>query len=87
METQEKNISEKEENNNELAESKPQKKSEKDRNGIIGGLLISAILLALTYGVYKFFFEYPVGKILVYILSFMTFICIAVSISCFFDYK
>ena len=80
-------MNEKEESNNELTESKIQKKSEKDRNGIIGGILISVILLGLIYVVYKFFYEFSIGKVLVYILSFMTFICIAVSISCFFDYK
>ena len=80
-------MNEKEESNNELTESKIQKKSEKDRNGIIGGILISVILLGLIYVVYKFFYEFSIGKVLVYILSFMTFICVAVSISCFFDYK
>ena len=80
-------MNEKEESKNEVTVPKTQKKSEKDRNGIIGGLVISAILLILTYKAYELFFAFPVGKILVYILSFMTFICIAVSISCFFDYK
>ena len=43
-------MNEKDESNNELTESKIQKKSEKDRNGIIGGILISVRILTTYYG-------------------------------------
>ncbi len=68
-------------------EQKVQKKSEKDKNGIIGGLVFGIIGLFFTYQIYDKFFEFSIGKIFVYILGFLTFICLAVSVSCFFDYK
>ncbi len=68
-------------------EQKEQKKSEKDRNGIIGGLVFGAIAVFATYQIYDKFFEFPIGKILVYILGFFVLICFAVSISSFFDFK
>ena len=64
-----------------------QKKSENDKNGIIGGLIFGGIFLFLTYHIYIHFFNNQIGQVLVYILSFLAFICFAVSISCFFDYK
>ena len=64
-----------------------QKKSENDKNGIIGGLIFGGIFLFLTYQIYIHFFNNQIGQVLVYILSFLAFICFAVSISCFFDYK
>ena len=63
-----------------------QKKSENDKNGIIGGLIFGGIFL-LTYQIYIHFFNNQIGQVFVYILSFLAFICFAVSISCFFDYK
>ena len=68
-------------------EQKVQKKSEKDKNGVIGGVVFGIILLFLTYQIYDLLFEFPIGQIGVYILGFLTFICFAVSVSCFFDYK
>lgn len=41
----------------------------------------------LTYQIYIHFFNNQIGQVFVYILSFLAFICFAVSISCFFDYK
>lgn len=64
-----------------------QKKSENDKNGIIGGLILGGIFLFLTYQIYIHFFNNQIGQVFVYILSFLAFICFAVSISCFFDYK
>lgn len=69
------------------ADQKVQKKSEKDRNGIIGGLVFGVILVFLAYQIYDKIFGFPIGKILVYIFGFFAFICFAVAISCFFDYK
>ena len=64
-----------------------QKKSQKDRNGIIGGLVFGAISFFFAYQAYKILFEFLIGKILVGIFALLTLIFIAVSISCFFDYK
>lgn len=80
-------MSEKQEKMDDRIEQKVQKKSEKDRNGIIGGLVFGLILLFLTYQIYDKLFEFPIGQIFVYILGLLTFICFAVSVSCFFDYK
>ena len=66
---------------------KEQKKSEKDKNGIIGGLVFGAMAVFATYQIYDKFFEFAIGKILVYILGVLAFICFAVSISSFFDFK
>ena len=65
---------------------KEQKKSEKDKNGIIGGLVFGAMAVFATYQIYDKFFEFAIGKILVYILGVLAFICFAVSISSFFDF-
>ena len=58
-------------------EQKVQKKSEKDKNGVIGGVVFGIILLFLTYQIYDLLFEFPIGQIGVYILGFLTFICFA----------
>ena len=80
-------MNEKLENIGDKTETKVQKKSEKDKNGIIGGAVFSIIFLFLTYQLYEKIYEFSLGKILVYILASITFICVAVSISSFFDYK
>jgi Flp pilus assembly protein TadB len=69
------------------AEQNVQKKSEKDRNGIIGGLIFGVIFVFFDYQIYDEIFEFPIGKLLVYIMGFLAFICFAVAISCFFDFK
>ena len=66
---------------------KEKKKSEKDKNGIIGGLVFGATAVFATYQIYDKFFEFAIGKILVYIFGVLAFICFAVSISSFFDFK
>lgn len=68
-------------------EQKVQKKSEKDRNGIIGGLVFGCILVFLAYQIYDKIFDFPIGQILVYIIGFLAFICFMVSVSSFFDLK
>ena len=68
-------------------EQKIQKKSEKDRNGIIGGLVFGILLAFLAYQIYEKMFDFPIGQILVYILGFLSFICFMVSVSSFFDLK
>lgn len=66
---------------------KVQKKSEKDKNGIFGGLLFGGILVFLAYQIFDKIYEFPIGKVLVYIVGFLAFICLAVALSCFFDFK
>ena len=78
-------MSEEQENNN--SERKEQKKSEKDRNGVIGGLVFGLTLAFIAYQIYIKIFEVPIGQMLVYIIGFLAFICFMVSVSCFFDFK
>ena len=69
------------------AEPKVQKKSEKDRNGIIGGFVFCILLVFLAYQIYDKIFDFPIGQMLVYIIGFLAFICFMVSVSSFFDLK
>lgn len=78
-------MEEKQENND--INKTEQKKSEKDRNGVISGLVFGTIFVFLSYQIYDKFFEVPIGKILVYLVGFLAFICLAVAVSCFFDFK
>lgn len=41
----------------------------------------------MAYQIYIRAFELPIGKILVYGLGILSFLCLAVTVSCFFDYK
>lgn len=43
-------------------EKKEQKKSEKDRNGIIGGLVFGAIAVFVTYQIYDKFLNFQLEK-------------------------
>lgn len=78
-------MSGKQENNN--TNKVEQKKSEKDKNGVIGGLVCGIIFTVITYQIYDKIFGTSIGRILVYILGFIAFICYVVTISCFFDFK
>ena len=73
--------------NNSKVENKMQRKSEKDRNGIIGSLVFGSFFAFLAYQIYIRAFEFPIGKILVYSLVVLSFLCFAVTVSCFFDYN
>lgn len=73
-----------EKNNN---SEKPQSKSQKARNNIFGGLVCCIIFVFITYGLYNAFFEFPIGRIIVYLCGFFTFIIFLVTVSCFFDLK
>lgn len=64
-----------------------QKKSDKDRNGVIGGIVFGITLCFIGYLLYVNLFEHIIGKILVYIVGFLAFICFAVAISCWLDYN
>ena len=52
-------------------EQKVQKKSERDRNGIIGGLVLGILLAFLAYQIYEKIFDFPIGQMLVYIIGFL----------------
>lgn len=80
-------IEEQEKSHSSRNERKVKRNSQNDRNGITGGLVVGMILVFITYQIFVKFFEFPVGKILVYIIGFFAFICLMVSVSCFFDYK
>lgn len=54
---------------------------------MIGGLVFGILFIFLAYQIYNRLFEYPIGQILVYIIGFLAFICLMVSVSCFFDFK
>ena len=69
------------------AEQKVQRKSEKDRNGIIGGFVFGILFVFLAYQIYDKIFDFPIGQMLVYIIGFLAFICFMVSVSSFFDLK
>jgi hypothetical protein len=45
------------------------------------------IFVVIACQTYDKIFEFPIGKILVYIIGFLAFICFAVSLSCLFDFK
>ena len=64
-----------------------QKNSQRDRNGVIGGLVFGILLVFLAYQIYDKIFEFPIGQMLVYTIGFLAFICFMVSVSCFFDFK
>lgn len=73
--------------NDNKEERKISKKSQKDRDGLIGCLVVGMILVFLDYKIYDKFFEFPIGKIVIYILGFFAFVFFSVAISCFFDFK
>jgi len=67
--------------------SQVQRKSEKDRNGMIGGFVFGVIFMFATYKIYCSFSKIPIAMLLVYIGALCAFVCLAVSFSCYFDYK
>lgn len=76
-----------EKNNSNKAERKNQKKSQKDMNGLIGGLVFGFLFAFVAYQIYNKLIEFPIGKILAYIIGSCAFVCFMVSVSCFLDYK
>ncbi len=76
-----------EKNNIEKPISRVQKKSEKDKNGMIGGLVLGTIMLVLFYEIYRKFYVFPVRQIIEIVLGIIVFVCYAVAVSCFFDYR
>jgi len=80
-------MEEQEKRDNENVEPKIQRTSQKNRNGVIGGVIFGILLAFLAYQIYSILFEFPIGQMLVYAIGFMAFICFMVSLSCFFDFK
>lgn len=77
---------EKSDNNN--IEGQTQKKSKRDMNGLIGGVVVGLFFVFADYIiVFKGLTEFLIGQILAYIIGFFAFIFFMVSLSCFFDYK
>ena len=60
---------------------------QKAANGMTGGLVFGLILSVVCYKAYGILYAYPLGKIIVYAIGFFAFICFAVAVSCFFDWK
>lgn len=69
------------------ADNKKQKQSQKDMNGVIGGLAVGLIFAFVTYQVYHNSIGFLIGKIFAYITGFCAFICFMVSVSCILDYN
>lgn len=64
-----------------------QRQSQKDRNGIFSGVVFGTVFLFVSWLVYEKAFDYLIGKILLSIVGFLAFLCYAVALSCYFDYK
>jgi len=80
-------VEEQRKNNRSVEEKKTQRKSQKDMNGVIGGLVFGAFFTFVAYQMHIKLSEYAIGQMLMYILGFFAFVCFMVSVSCFFDYK
>lgn len=78
---------EQEKDDNKKVEQKIQKNSQRDRNGVIGGLVFGILLVFLAYQIYEKIFDFPIGQMFVYAIGFLAFICFMASVSCFFDFK
>lgn len=76
-----------EKSNNIQIEVNVQKQSQKDKNGITGGLIIGVFFTWLAYQTYKIGLEFPIEKMAFYLLCFIAFLCFAIAASCFSDYK
>ncbi len=64
-----------------------QRKSEKDKNGVVGGIVFGIILTIVGWIVYRYLFQLLAGKIILTVIGSFGFLCYAVAISCFIDYK
>lgn len=81
-------MKEQEKSDNNKTEEQIQKKSKRDMNGLIGGLVLGLLLVFADYKiVFNGLTEFPIGQILAYVIGFFAFILFMVSLSCFFDYK
>ena len=77
---------EKSDNNN--IERQIQKKSKRDMNGLISGIVVGLFFVFADYIiVFKGLTGFLIGQILAYLIGFFAFIFFMVSLSCFFDYK
>lgn len=62
-------------------------KSEKAANSMQGGIMLLVIWLGLTYVIYENFFDFPIGKIVTYVLGVIGFVLLMITISSFFDWR
>lgn len=74
-------------NENTLETQNVQRKSEKDRNSVIGGFVFGSLFTFVAWRFYELFFKFPIGKIVVILVGMVAALCYAVTVSCFFDYK
>jgi len=70
-----------------MDQKKPPSDSQKAKNAITGGLVLSVLLALITYLTYVKSGDFPLGQILAFLIGFLAFICFAVVLSSFFDWK
>ncbi len=74
------------ENTFESDSSKKQSESKKAMNGMQGGIVFAVISGLCAHFVYKFY-EFPIGKIIFWLILIFVVLCCLVVVSCFFDWK
>ena len=74
------------ENTFESDSSKKQSESKKAMNGMQGGIVFAVISGLCAHFVYKFY-EFPIGKIIFWLILIFAVLCCLVVVSCFFDWK
>lgn len=74
-------------NSKRTEQKKPQSDSQKAMNSIISGLVLGILLAFFAYLSHGKIGDFPLGKILRYLFGFLAFMCFAVVLSCFFDWK
>lgn len=52
-----------------------------------GGLVFDLFFAFISYQAYTHLMEFPIGRILAYMIGFLAFVCFVLTVSCFFDYK
>ena len=65
---------------------KKQSESKKAMNGMQGGIVFAVISGLCAHFVYKFY-EFPIGKIIFWLILIFAVLCCLVVVSCFFDWK
>lgn len=68
-------------------QQKPQSDSQKAKNAITGGLVLGTLLAFLAYFIYIKIGDFHLGQIFAFLFGFLAFICFAVVLSSFFDWK
>lgn len=74
-------------NEKNTSQKKPQSDSQKAKNAITGGLVLGTLLAFSAYFIYIKIGDFPLGQLFAFLLGFLAFICFAVVLSSFFDWK